>query len=137
MVASPCPLVALSVIHESFELADHAHSRAVFSARLPLPPDAGISGGLLVIETAHFVSVGALILVDADPPHRANAATIRRSQTFREDRKRRAHMFVCTGQQAGRLQTGRREPLVQFEATDSALLPFRRPFRSSPRTGVW
>jgi len=94
MLASPCPLVALSVIHASFELADHAHSRAVLSARLPLPPEAGTSGGLLVIETAHLVSDGALMVVVADPPHRANAATIRRSQRFRGDRTRRAHMVV-------------------------------------------
>jgi hypothetical protein len=66
MVASPCPLVALRVIHGSFELADHAHSRSVFTARLPLPPEAGTSGGLLLIATAHFVSVGALTLVVAD-----------------------------------------------------------------------
>lgn len=93
-VASPCPLVALSVIQGSLELADHAHSRVVFSARLPFPPDAGISGGLLVIVTAHFVIVGALTLVVADPPHRANAAMMRRSQRFREERTGRAHMFV-------------------------------------------
>jgi hypothetical protein len=96
-VASPCPLVALRVIHESFELADHAHSRSVFKARLPLPPDAGISCELLVTDTPHLLDDGALTLVVADPPHRANVATIRRSQRHRGDRSKRTHMLVGTG----------------------------------------
>ena len=112
MLASPCPLVALRVIHTSFEAADHAHSRAVLSARLPLPPEAGTSGELLVTETAHLVIDGALMVVVEDPPHRANTVRIGRSQRFRGDRTRRAHMVVFTGQHARRLQTRRREPLV-------------------------
>jgi hypothetical protein len=85
--------VALRVIHESFELADHAHSRSVFKARVPFPPAAGISGGLLVIDTPHLVSVGALTLVVADPPHLVKAATTRKGHRYRRERIRRAHMF--------------------------------------------
>jgi hypothetical protein len=100
-VASPCPLVAPRVIHESCELADHAHSRAVLSVRLPLPPVAGISCGRFVIDTPHFVNDGALTLVVADPPHPATIATMRSGQRSRGERTRRlAHMFACTGQSA-------------------------------------
>lgn len=110
MVASPWPLVALSVIHEFFELADHAHSRSVFSARRPLPPDAGTSGGVVVIDTAQRGDVGALTLVVADPPHPLNTVTIRRGHSGRGNGMRPPDMFVCTGQQIARVQTERREP---------------------------
>jgi hypothetical protein len=112
--ASPWPLVGLRVIHESFELADHAHSRSVVNARLPFPPDAGISAGLLVTDTAHRVTVGALTLVVADPPHPMNNATTRNGQSCRGDEMRPPHMFVCTGQRAAALQTERREQLSDY-----------------------
>src|SRR5262245_11559516 len=111
MVASPCPLVALRVIHASFALADHAHSRAVFSARLPLPPAAVTSAGVLVIDRLHFVSEGALTLVVADPPQPATTATMRSGQRCRGDRRGLpGDMFDCTFSQPRRLQTERRQP---------------------------
>jgi hypothetical protein len=84
----------------------------VFSARLPLPPDAETSGGLLVIDTAHRVPVGALTLVVAEPPHPTERATRRRGQSCREDGIRPPHMFVFTGQRTRRVQTERREQLI-------------------------
>src|SRR5262245_10276367 len=99
MAASPWPLVALNVIQASFELADHAHSRAVFNARLPLPPDAGISGGVLVMDTAHRSGVGALTLVVALPPQPVNRAQKRTGQSCREG-MRAPHMFVRAGRRA-------------------------------------
>jgi hypothetical protein len=95
MVASPWPLVLLRDIHESFELADHAHSRSVLSAKLPFPPEAGTSGGVLVIDTAHRLAVGALTLVVADPPQPLTTATMRRGQSCRANGIRSPNMFVC------------------------------------------
>jgi hypothetical protein len=111
MLAPPWPLVALRVIHESFELADHAHSRSVFTTRLPFPPDAAISGGLLVIDTAQRVVVGALTVVVAEPPHAVNTATTRRGHSCRGEGIGPPHMVVCTGQRVGLMQTQRREQL--------------------------
>ena len=70
-VAAPWPLAALNVIHESLALDDHAHSRAVSSVSVPLPPAAGISLELLLIETPHLTGVGPLTVVVADPPQAA------------------------------------------------------------------
>jgi len=108
MVASPCPLVALRVIHASFELADHAHSRSVLTARLPAPPDAGISGGLLVIDTEHLVWLGALTLVVAELPQPVNNKARTSGQRCRGDG---ARMVVCTDQRPEPLQSERRELL--------------------------
>jgi hypothetical protein len=83
MVAAPCPLVTPRLIQESLAVADHAHSRSVSITTLPVPPDAGISGGRLLNDTAHLVEVGPLMLVVADPPQPAMTA---RSTIGRRDR---------------------------------------------------
>jgi hypothetical protein len=74
----------------------------VFTARLPRPPDAGISGGLLVIDTAHLVWLGALTLVVAELPHPAIKTATRRGHRSWGEGMRPAHMIVCTGQRADR-----------------------------------
>ena len=103
MVASPCPLVTPRLIQESLAVADHAHSRSVSMTTLPVPPEAGISGGRLLNDTAHFVGVGPLMLVVvADPPHPAMTATSSIGRRGRSDPGRQSHMaLVGVGVQAG------------------------------------
>jgi hypothetical protein len=76
----------LRLIQASSALADHEHSRSVSTTTLPLPPDAGISDGLLVIDVAHFVGVGPLTLVVAELPHPATATRRSVGQNFRRER---------------------------------------------------
>jgi hypothetical protein len=85
MVAAPCPLVTPRLIQESCAAADQAHSRAVSMTTLPVPPDAGISDGRLLSVTAHFVAVGPLMLVVADPLHPAMPATSSTGRSSRSD----------------------------------------------------
>ena len=74
-------------------------SRSVFTATVPLPPDAGISGVLLVMVTAHLVEVevGALTLVVAEPPHPAAKVGSRRNRIGHSRGRhgiRPTHIFV-------------------------------------------
>src|SRR5689334_18193559 len=82
----------LRLIQGSSALADHEHSRSVSTTTLPVPPDAGISDGLLLIDVAHFVGVGPLTLVVAELPHPATPAMSRASQRCRRERIRESHM---------------------------------------------
>ena len=72
-------------------------SRSVFTATVPLPPDAGISGVLLLMVTAHLVEVGALTLVVAEPPHPAAKVGSKRNRIGHSRGRngiRPTHMFV-------------------------------------------
>jgi hypothetical protein len=125
IVAAPWPLEAFTAIQPSWALADHVQSRSVFTATLPLPPDAGISPVLLVIDIAHLLGLGPLTVVVAEPPHAGMAIMSRRGHTCRRDGKRPAHMFVRTGQGAERLQSERREPLIRQTRVPAMTNPHR------------
>jgi hypothetical protein len=100
IVAAPCPLVTPRLIQESWADADHAHSRAVSMTTLPVPPEAGNSGGRLLSDTAHLMAVGPLMLVVADPPHPAMTATSITGRRGRSDPARQSHMAFVVGVEA-------------------------------------
>jgi hypothetical protein len=90
-------------------LADQAHSRAVSTTTLPVPPDAGISDGLLLIDAAHFVGVGPLTLVVAELPHPPMAMHSRTGPSCRSDLMRQSHMVVACVACKRRLPCKRRD----------------------------
>jgi hypothetical protein len=61
---------------------------------LPVPPVAGISDGRLLSDIPHFVAVGPLMLVVADPPHPAMATTSNTGTRGRSDAARESHMAL-------------------------------------------
>ena len=79
---SPCPLdTPRRLSHGAFELAVHAHSRAVVMASDPVPPDAGTLRSVVASVTPHRGKVaGAVEVVDEDPQAVASTAASKRAK---------------------------------------------------------
>jgi hypothetical protein len=90
---SPWPFAPVLIVsHVPSTDADHAHSRAAVTATEALPPSAGNGPSIPFMEMAQrFIEVGAVMLVEAEPPHEdaaletviTAAANARRSRGIR------------------------------------------------------
>jgi hypothetical protein len=80
------------VSHAAFEFAVHAHSRAVVTASVPLPPDAGTVRSVAPIVTPQRGTVAGAVDVDVvvDEPHAAAAIARAMAIRIRERTKARA-----------------------------------------------
>jgi hypothetical protein len=74
-LAGPCPCVLLREIQEASDRADHAHSRAVLTVSVPVPPAAGAGELLPLIETPHLVIDGPATLTLVELPQPVTAST--------------------------------------------------------------
>jgi len=116
-VVGPCPSVAVSVIQLPSACADHAHSRAVLTTSVPVPPDAGTFAESLVTLTPHLAAEGPTLVLD-DVPHAASTqsqATVSSTRNrIAPHRTPRIQMRTAPGRRAqggcGLLITAERRP---------------------------
>ena len=102
--------MVLRAIQEDSDRADHAHSRAVVTVSVPLPPAAGAGELLPEIETPHLVIDGPATLTLVELPQPVNPSTAKQHARIRlAPRTGRVehhirHLFLITG------DGGHREP---------------------------
>lgn len=91
-----------SAIQPALLRADHEHSRSEVTVSVPLPPDAGSSGALLVTATWHLVAVGPVTFVLVEEPQAAATAHANRIviSHARAGRTRNTYVVTIAGQRA-------------------------------------
>ena len=105
-LAGPCPSVLLRAIQEDSDRADHAHSRAVLTVSVPVPPAAGAGELLPVIETPHLVIDGPATLTSVELPQPVTAASTARQLA-------RMGLTMRAGRVEHNIRDGPR-PLIQY-----------------------